>query len=157
MGAKSSPPSADVLVNQARAISLYTTVQRDGVWEATEQITTVQFRLTNLALARIEDHYGSLQAWEKVMNDKPVSAVIRALAIGLNREFEDVGVAMVEGAFDRYITAIGAAYLTAIGADEETSGKFIREVAGARRNASRGTSGGPRGSEAASDMPSSGG
>lgn len=85
--------------------------------EGTFKKVTLHIRFNHNAIADIEDFYGSLDSWQKAMDEKPTSTLRRTLAIVLGYDLTQTGEMMIEGESGTYSTAIGTAWAISNGVD----------------------------------------
>ncbi len=134
MGVRQVP--AAVLKNKGVPVTLYDLVRgEDGqptrpfrrvTTQAGEPVETeVWVQLTNMALADVEDKYGSLGEWETAMRAKPFNTLIDTLSIALDLDRRAVGTAMIDGRLEDYSTAVGAAFMLANGVDPGRVGEVV--------------------------------
>jgi len=85
--------------------------------DGTFKRVTLHVRFNHNAIADIEDFYGSLESWQKSMDEKPTSTLRRTLAIVLGQDLFQTGEMMIEGESAVYSTAIGTAWAISNGVD----------------------------------------
>ena len=85
--------------------------------EGTFKRVTLHIRFNHNAIADIEDFYGSLDSWQKAMEEKPTSTLRRTLAIVLGYDLTQTGEMMIEGESNVYSTAIATAWAISNGVD----------------------------------------
>lgn len=78
------------------------------------------------AMADIEDHFGTLPAFETASSETPNTVIRRGLAIcwGID-DVREVGLMMVEGQLNTYSTAIGVALAIANGVDPTQAAEML--------------------------------
>ena len=85
--------------------------------EGTFKRVTLHVRFNHNAIADIEDFYGSLDSWQKAMEEKPTSTLRRTLSIVLGYDLNQTGEMMIEGESNTYSVAIGTAWAISNGVD----------------------------------------
>lgn len=117
--------------------------EADGQTPVTEQ---VWIQLTNDVLASIEEHWGSLDEWQKASQTKPFLSIGATLAICFDwwkdstsgEELPDGrrgGRAMLDGSLEVYTSAVGAAFMLANGIAPDRVGKALTDGLAATQKA----------------------
>lgn len=130
------PVSAAVLRNKGIPIPLYE-LARDGLGQlesparrATNQadepiIGEAWVQMTNLALADVEERFGTLQAWQEQLSKAPFNTLVTTIAICLDADRRQVGLRMVDGRLEDYSSAVGGAFMLANGVEPEKVGEVL--------------------------------
>lgn len=117
-----STTDPDVLRNKGVPVELVQTRSNgQAAWEAHPDGVTSRYyvRFTNARLMALEQRFGSLAAWEKALDERPIEGLVASLSIGLGQGWPDARVAeaMAFGKLKDYRLAVSAAYGMALGRD----------------------------------------
>jgi hypothetical protein len=86
-------------------------------------------KFTYSTIARIEEEWGSVPAWQLAIVQMPSRAVIKTLGFALGMPEEEVGIRMLPGHMPFYSDAIASAWALANGSDPFAIAKALQKAA----------------------------
>jgi hypothetical protein len=90
---------------------------------------TLMVRFTNNTIADIEQHWGTLEAWQEALTARPVSTCRDTLSFALRRPILEIGEAMIDGEIMTYSNVIGIAWAIANGVDPIVASRMLKQSA----------------------------
>lgn len=118
--------TAAVLRNKGVPIKLHVIEDGDRKYVNGKPVfEETHFRLTNWHIAEIEDRIGSRDEFQRKLEESNRKLVVDMLAIALDRDPREIGLAMIDGEFPVYEAAIAAGLAINQGLPLDTVGNFL--------------------------------